>query len=51
MAEHLDKKKDKAEEGPKERIGVYVCHCGTNIAGSVDCSNVAEYARGLMSAP
>ena len=29
------------------KIGVYVCHCGSNIAGVVDCSKVAEYARGL----
>jgi len=30
-----------------ERIGVYVCHCGTNIARTVDCKNVADYARSL----
>jgi len=29
------------------RIGVYVCHCGTNIAAIVDCKSVAEYAAGL----
>ncbi|UCC58634.1 MAG: hydrogenase iron-sulfur subunit [Candidatus Bathyarchaeum sp.] len=29
------------------RIGVYVCHCGKNIAGSVDCADVAEYASTL----
>lgn len=29
------------------RIGVYVCHCGSNIAGTVDCAEVARYARGL----
>ncbi len=29
------------------RIGVYVCHCGTNIAAIVDCKAVAEYAAGL----
>jgi heterodisulfide reductase subunit A len=29
------------------RIGVYVCHCGLNIAGSVDCPAVAEFAAGL----
>jgi heterodisulfide reductase subunit A len=23
------------------RIGVYVCHCGLNIAGVVDCAAVA----------
>ena len=30
------------------RIGVYVCHCGLNIAGSVDCEAVAEYADTLQ---
>jgi len=29
------------------RIGVYICHCGTNIAGVVDVKAVAEYAAGL----
>jgi len=29
------------------RVGVYVCHCGSNIAGIVDCKAVAEYAAGL----
>ena len=27
------------------RIGVFVCHCGSNIAGTVDCAKVAELAR------
>lgn len=27
-----------------EKIGVYVCHCGTNIAGVVDVVKVAEWA-------
>ncbi len=31
----------------RPRIGVYVCHCGTNIAGVVDVKAVAEYASGL----
>ncbi len=31
------------------KIGVYVCHCGSNIAGTVDCAQVAEYARSLPS--
>jgi heterodisulfide reductase subunit A len=30
-----------------ERIGVYVCHCGTNIAGKVDIDEVVEFAKGL----
>lgn len=29
------------------RVGVYVCHCGMNIAGTVDCEAVAEFAAGL----
>jgi heterodisulfide reductase subunit A len=29
------------------RIGVYVCHCGSNIAGMVDCEGVAQWAEGL----
>jgi heterodisulfide reductase subunit A len=28
----------------KERVGVYVCHCGTNIAGVVDVEQVAKWA-------
>jgi len=31
------------------KIGVYICHCGSNIAGVVDCTKVAEYARSLTS--
>ena len=33
----------------EQRIGVYICHCGSNIAGIVDCEEVAEFARGLDS--
>jgi len=29
------------------RVGVFVCHCGLNIAGTVDVHAVAEYARTL----
>ena len=29
------------------RIGVYVCHCGLNIAQTVDCGKVAEAAASL----
>jgi heterodisulfide reductase subunit A-like polyferredoxin len=28
----------------KERIGVYVCHCGSNIAGTVDVEDVSRWA-------
>jgi heterodisulfide reductase subunit A2 len=27
-----------------ERIGVYICHCGTNIAGVVDVADVSKWA-------
>jgi heterodisulfide reductase subunit A-like polyferredoxin len=29
------------------RIGVYICHCGLNIARSVDCKSVSEAAANL----
>jgi heterodisulfide reductase subunit A-like polyferredoxin len=29
------------------RVGVYVCHCGLNIARTVDCTRVAEMAERL----
>jgi heterodisulfide reductase subunit A len=31
----------------KVRTGVYICHCGTNIANTVDVAAVADYARTL----
>ena len=33
--------------GENLRIGVFVCECGLNIAGFVDCEAVREYAEGL----
>jgi heterodisulfide reductase subunit A len=35
------------ETEKEERIGVYVCHCGTNIGGVVDCAAVAEDAKAM----
>ena len=29
------------------RIGVFVCHCGSNIGGVVDCAAVRDYAATL----
>jgi heterodisulfide reductase subunit A len=29
----------------QERVGVYVCHCGSNIAGTVDVVDVAKWAE------
>ena len=36
-----DKSKDEL------RIGVFICECGLNIAGSVDCDDVTEYSSKL----
>jgi heterodisulfide reductase subunit A len=37
-----------ALEGREEgRIGIYVCHCGSNIAAVVDCADVAAYGQTL----
>lgn len=33
--------------GDNLRIGVFVCECGLNIAGFVDCEAVRKYAEGL----
>jgi heterodisulfide reductase subunit A len=38
----------RAKEAPqKARIGVFVCHCGTNIAGVADVKAIIEYAKTL----
>ena len=29
------------------RVGVFVCHCGVNVGGVVNCPEVAEYAKTL----
>lgn len=34
----------KTEKIPQQRIGVYVCHCGSNIAGTVDVDDVSQWA-------
>lgn len=33
--------------GERPKIGVFVCSCGTNIAGTVDVEAVSEYAKSL----
>ena len=35
--------------GQEPRIGVFVCHCGTNIAAVVDVPSVVEYAKTLAN--
>ncbi len=36
-------------EGEEVRIGVFVCHCGTNIGRVVDVPSVVHYASGLKN--
>ncbi|MHA1148284.1 MAG: CoB--CoM heterodisulfide reductase iron-sulfur subunit A family protein [Promethearchaeota archaeon] len=31
----------------ESRIGVFVCHCGSNIGGLIDCKKLADYAKNL----
>lgn len=31
----------------KKTIGIYICHCGTNIAATVDCQELAHFATTL----
>jgi heterodisulfide reductase subunit A len=38
---------EKDVTGQEPRIGVFVCHCGRNIASVVRVSEVVEYAQGL----
>ncbi len=39
--------KEKVVVGERPRIGAFVCHCGTNIAGVVDVNAVVEFAKTL----
>ena len=39
------KERQQGEEPP--RIGVFICHCGTNIAGVLDVKSLREFAAGL----
>ena len=38
---------EKEVAGQEPRVGVFVCHCGTNIAGVVNVPAVVEYAKTL----
>ena len=41
--------KERSVDGEIPRIGVFVCHCGTNIAGVVDISSLVAYASTLKN--
>jgi heterodisulfide reductase subunit A len=46
MSQPEKPKQPETPEKPEElRVGVFVCHCGLNIAGTVDVHAVAEYAK------
>jgi heterodisulfide reductase subunit A len=55
MTAPAPQEKDTGTSAPKKeagsttvpRIGVFVCHCGSNIAGVVDCGRVREAAEKL----
>ena len=38
---------DAKNQKEKPRIGVFICHCGSNIGGFVDVPSVADYAKTL----
>ena len=38
---------ERSVQGEKPKVGVFVCHCGINIAGVVNVGEVSEYARSL----
>jgi heterodisulfide reductase subunit A2 len=39
-----ENKPNTQKTGAKERVGVYICHCGTNIAGIVNVGEVSTWA-------
>jgi len=44
----MAEKGKKAENKPEElRIGVFICHCGLNIAGVIDIKELVEFAKTL----
>ncbi len=40
-------KKKSGENTEQLRVGVFICDCGSNIAGHLDCKSVTEYAATL----
>jgi len=45
--EMKEKTEQEIKVGSPPRIGVFICHCGTNIGGFVNIPEVVEYARTL----
>jgi heterodisulfide reductase subunit A len=46
VSDHHSREKRMSDNGDL-RIGVYICHCGSNIAGVIEPKTVAEYASKL----
>ncbi len=42
-----DKNEEKQSNAETQRIGVFICDCGSNIAGHIDCADVTRYAATL----
>ena len=47
MASQAEYPPERSVAGAEPRIGVFVCRCGINIAGTVDVPQVVEFARTL----
>jgi heterodisulfide reductase subunit A len=47
MARTKEIPEEKDVKGAPPRTGVFVCHCGTNIAGFLDVPDLVEYAKTL----
>lgn len=45
MNEHMEERRN--PDTREARIGVFVCHCGSNIAGHLDCEALTKYAAGI----
>jgi len=47
LAQHAEYPPERDVSAEEPRVGVFVCHCGSNIGGFLDVPGVAEYARTL----
>jgi heterodisulfide reductase subunit A len=50
MTSASDRMPGAAGNGGRPRIGVYVCHCGSNIAGTVDVADLREWVETQLGA-
>jgi heterodisulfide reductase subunit A len=47
LSRHAEYPPERDVSAEEPRVGVFVCHCGSNIGGFLDVPGVAEYARTL----